>query len=356
LTTSACIKPAASRLVANNFALPAHRFFSSSAVSFAKAADAGSAKKSESKTSDSKKPAAAGNKANDKKGEATATQASGDAPKKRINVVSPLAKMRDQAKGHALNAEQKAVDVSFLKLPGTKIIQDETVLMIKKEIAKRKKQRLQEKKKQALEKAKAKGQKERSQRRNFWDIVTKFEDYGKGMKLRRSIWPPAANTYWTLTRVALENYNPGQVRGKAWGIFTYRGTPQATERQIRGLLKKEWRVVNEKANPRKLRNREVNDTPKYDVYQFMDQDVSPLPFDGERYEMKGKHRGSPVPRQERTIHNVWPAPRGRRWIKPEEIEDHFAPLRNHQAEKAKEKAAAEAASQTISSQPSQPQA
>jgi hypothetical protein len=71
-----------------------------------------------------------------------------------------------------------------------------------------------------------------------------------------------------------------------------------------GLLKREWRVFNENANPRKPQNREVNDTPKYDVWQFMDE-ISPLSFGGERFDSQGKHRGSPVPAHERTLHHVW---------------------------------------------------
>lgn len=29
-------------------------------------------------------------------------------------------------------------------------------------------------------------------------------------------------------------------RGKAWGVFTWRGKTQKKERQVRGLLKREW--------------------------------------------------------------------------------------------------------------------
>lgn len=42
-------------------------------------------------------------------------------------------------------------------------------------------------------------------KRNFWDIAARSKDYGVGLQMRRSIWPPENQTFWTVKRVTIKN-------------------------------------------------------------------------------------------------------------------------------------------------------
>ena len=66
----------------------------------------------------------------------------------------------------------------------------------KEEIAAERKERKQ--------KAVAHKKKLAKKKRNFWDITSRYQDYGLGKTLRRSIWPPEYQTFWTISRVSMK--------------------------------------------------------------------------------------------------------------------------------------------------------
>jgi len=82
---------------------------------------------------------------------------------------------------------------------------------------------------------------------NFFDLAFKFSDYGIGKQFRRSIWENP-NNYWTVTRVKITNLTNNCKRGKAWGLLTWRGVTEERERQINGLLKRQWRFAKPDPN------------------------------------------------------------------------------------------------------------
>eukprot|EP01104_Vermistella_antarctica_P002964 TRINITY_DN13137_c0_g1_i1.p1 TRINITY_DN13137_c0_g1~~TRINITY_DN13137_c0_g1_i1.p1 ORF type:complete len:164 (-),score=30.11 TRINITY_DN13137_c0_g1_i1:204-668(-) len=84
----------------------------------------------------------------------------------------------------------------------------------------------------------------RVKKTNIFDLVFQHRDYGVGKKFSRSIWP-YPNTYWTITRVKPKVNEPFCKRGKAWGVLTWRGRPEETEREIRSPLKRQWREVRD---------------------------------------------------------------------------------------------------------------
>jgi len=81
-------------------------------------------------------------------------------------------------------------------------------------------------------------------KKTLFEIAKTYLDFGVGQKLTRSIWR-RPECYWTITRVMPTVMIPRvRPRGKAWGILTWRGVPEAVERKVRGSSKREWQHYN----------------------------------------------------------------------------------------------------------------
>ena len=57
-------------------------------------------------------------------------------------------------------------------------------------------------------KAQAHKKKLAKKKNNLWDILLRYQDFGVGKTLRRSIWPPEHQTFWTITRVTMRKMVP----------------------------------------------------------------------------------------------------------------------------------------------------
>lgn len=84
-----------------------------------------------------------------------------------------------------------------------------------------------------------------SSKRSFFDIVVGLRDRGVGQTFKRardrgedtSFAPVAVETYFTKTGIA---------RGKAVGVYTFRGVKEDVIRPLKSGCKKEWKLVTDR--------------------------------------------------------------------------------------------------------------
>ncbi|CAD7696850.1 unnamed protein product [Ostreobium quekettii] len=77
---------------------------------------------------------------------------------------------------------------------------------------------------------------------SVFDIATRLPQCGVGARVQRVTW--GDDSYWDITKIKPKKDGKG---GDAWGILTWRGTPQGTTpKQVRGPLKKVWRWMPDK--------------------------------------------------------------------------------------------------------------
>ena len=79
--------------------------------------------------------------------------------------------------------------------------------------------------------------------RNLFQVLGNDAAWGVGSKVTRSMWSHFPECYWTVTRVVPATNGKGQaIKGKAYGVLTWRGLSDGRETRIRGALKKQWDV------------------------------------------------------------------------------------------------------------------
>eukprot|EP00128_Syssomonas_multiformis_P003461 Colp12_sorted_trinity150504_noHs@20813 len=78
---------------------------------------------------------------------------------------------------------------------------------------------------------------------NFFEVVGSLRLFGQGQRLHRKIWNKWGEDkcYWTVVKVVPKEGN--LLRGKAFGIFTWRGQTDGKVQSIKGVLKKQWKLV-----------------------------------------------------------------------------------------------------------------
>jgi len=134
--------------------------------------------------------------------------------------------------------QQKATKAVQQQVPSAVSILAQAAEKPKKTAAQKKEEKMKRK-----EKKLAKITKNISKNRfNFWELLARFPDFGIGKRVRRTLWPIESHTYFTITRVDVKQLVGGPIRGKAWGIFTWRGKPQQKEKRITSIYKREWKL------------------------------------------------------------------------------------------------------------------
>lgn len=87
----------------------------------------------------------------------------------------------------------------------------------------------------------------KKKKKNFYDLAFQLPRLGEGMRFIRNIWWNKPETYWTVTKVypKLKGTDKQIKRGKAFGIFTFKGVTESKPRKIRATVKGGWRYVPE---------------------------------------------------------------------------------------------------------------
>jgi hypothetical protein len=88
------------------------------------------------------------------------------------------------------------------------------------------------------------GKRTRIGRTSLFDLCFGLANAGVGRRVTRFAWHDATNNYVTLTRVAVHEAPRSLLkRGTAYGILTWKGVPEATERRLTSTCKRDWRFA-----------------------------------------------------------------------------------------------------------------